>query len=136
MSDAQHVARAAAAVLIAASASLFAPPAPAAAAEYEVIVPRGPPPPRHEVVPPAPGPHERFEWVPGHWAWNGRGHVWVGGHYVARPHVRAHWVPEQWVRRGHHWVLIRALELRARNSASTGTAQSRRAGSGNLSFLP
>jgi YXWGXW repeat-containing protein len=106
MSDAQHVARAAAAVLIAASASLFTLPQPASAAEYEMIVPRGPPPPRVEVVPQAPGPYERFEWVPGHWAWGGRGWIWAPGHYIARPHVRAHWVPDEWVRRGHHWVLI------------------------------
>lgn len=38
-----------------------------------------PPPPRYERVVVRHG----SAWVPGHWRWNGRRHVWIGGHHVA-----------------------------------------------------
>lgn len=71
--------------LLAVSAGFMAP---ISQAQAQVVVGIGvaPPPPRYEVVPP---PRGGFIWAPGYWRWNGRRHVWVGGHYVrARPGYR------------------------------------------------
>jgi hypothetical protein len=45
-----------------------------------VAAPPAPPAPQVEVVP-AP-PAVGYVWVPGHWAWNGRGYLWVAGRYA------------------------------------------------------
>jgi len=68
------------------------------------------PPPRDEIVPPSRG--GRYIWEPGHWHWNGRAYVWIGGRYVPRhPHYaqyvpgRWDWAPGmgRWVWRPAHW---------------------------------
>ena len=61
-----------------------------------------PPPVREEIVPVA--PNERVVWDPGRWSWDGRGYVWVAGHYVERPYARAVWEPGHWVDHGNGWV--------------------------------
>ncbi|PUA18176.1 YXWGXW repeat-containing protein [Glaciimonas sp. PCH181] len=71
--------------LLSISAGLLAP---ISEAQAQVVVGVGvaPPPPRYEVIPP---PRGGFVWAPGFWRWNGRRHVWVGGHYIrARPGYR------------------------------------------------
>jgi hypothetical protein len=73
----------------------------------EIIITREPPPLRTEVIPVL--PRERVElevWQPGHWRWDGREHVWVEGHYVARPRRDAEWVPAHYDRRPGGWVFI------------------------------
>jgi len=77
---------------------------PRHAAVAVVEVPVAPPPPRAEVIPPPSGPD--LVWVPGHWAWNGRAHHWVGGHYRRAPQRGHQWVPGHWEKRGRHWVWI------------------------------
>ena len=68
----------------------------------------GPPPyppvpaPRVEVVPaPPPGV---YVWQPGHWAWGGRGYVWVEGRYVPRHPRHGAYAPGRWVWNGGAWV--------------------------------
>ena len=43
-----------------------------------------------------------YVWAPGYWRWEGRRHVWVGGHWMgARPGY--YWVPPRWdPRDGRH----------------------------------
>jgi hypothetical protein len=70
-----------------------------ATAGAPVYVQVPPPPPRVEVVPVMrPGQ----VWVPGHWRWNGREHLWIAGHYSAR---RSGYVyaPARWVQVGGRW---------------------------------
>lgn len=61
---------------------------------------RVPPPARR--YEPVPSPRAGFVWVEGFWAWNGRRHEWVGGHWEAvRPgyfYRQPHWAHE-----GDHW---------------------------------
>ena len=90
-----------------------------AAAQPVVIVERGVmPAPRVEVIRPAPGPG--YNWVPGHWAWRGRGWEWIAGHHVrgvvasmpaevvevvsARPSPGHVWVKGHHVYEGSRWV--------------------------------
>ncbi|MEJ5990233.1 thrombospondin type 3 repeat-containing protein [Ramlibacter sp. PS3R-8] len=58
-----------------------------------------PPPPRAE---PVPVMRAGQVWVPGHWRWNGREHVWIAGKYSAR---RSGYVyaPATWVQVGGRW---------------------------------
>ncbi len=89
-----------------AGASALATPA-FAQLQAEVYVPIEPPAPRVEVIPVL--PRERVErefWQPGHWRWDGRQHVWVEGHYVARPRPAATWIPGRWERRPGGWLFI------------------------------
>lgn len=75
--------------------------------QAEIYVPAAPPPPRVEAVPVVPAERlEREYWVPGHWTWNGREHVWMEGHYVARPRPRAEWIPGRWEQRPRGWVYV------------------------------
>jgi hypothetical protein len=42
-------------------------------------------------------------WAPGYWGWNGRAHVWFGGHWEAeQPGFR--FIPASWVWVGGEWV--------------------------------
>lgn len=68
------------------------------------VVRTGPPPPRTEVVAVAPSP--RHVWVPGHYAYRGRGYRWIPGHYRVAPRRYRTWVPGYWRQapRGHVWV--------------------------------
>jgi hypothetical protein len=61
-----------------------------------------PPPPslRVEIVPPP--PRETVVWEPGRWHWDGRGYVWIGGHYVERV-VGRHWEAGHWMWNGNSW---------------------------------
>ena len=73
----------------------------------EIIITREPPPLRQEVIPVLPPERAELEvWQPGHWRWDGREHVWVAGHYVARPRRGAEWVPAHYDRRPGGWVFI------------------------------
>ena len=58
-----------------------------------------PPPPRVE---PPPVARRGQVWVPGHWQWNGREHVWVEGRYAAR-RTGYVWAPAAWVQVGGRW---------------------------------
>ncbi|HEY4012880.1 MAG TPA: hypothetical protein VGM06_06065 [Polyangiaceae bacterium] len=70
----------------------------------EVGAPPPEPPPQVEVVPASPGPD--YVWIAGFHRWDGRGYVWVRGHYDRRPRQQAQWVRAHWERRGrgHVWV--------------------------------
>jgi len=88
------------------------PPTPALPAmlwpaQAVIIAPSAPPPPRYEVVP-APPPQRYVVWDPGHWNWDGRGWIWVPGHYEDRPHPHAVWVVGHWAHRRGGWVWIPA----------------------------
>ena len=69
-----------------------------------VYVAVAPPPPVYEARVVAPGPG--YVWVPGYYAWNGRGYVWSRGRWERPPHARAEWVPPRWQhdRRGYYVV--------------------------------
>jgi hypothetical protein len=77
--------------------------APKSAAD-EVIVRVAPPVVRVETAPPPPSHYH--VWDPGHWRWNGRGYVWVPGHYIHNPHHYAKWIPGHWVNRGGGWYWV------------------------------
>jgi hypothetical protein len=59
-----------------------------------------PPAPRYEYVPAA---RHGYFWVPGHWEWQGNGHVWVRGHHV-RARSGYYYQPVQWYRDGDRWA--------------------------------
>jgi hypothetical protein len=61
------------------------------------------PPPREERLPPPP-PGRRVVWEPGQWRWDGRGYVWIAGHYVAER--RGRFIPGHWERRGPNWFWV------------------------------
>jgi len=86
------------AALIAASLGSVALPAAA-----EVFIRIAPPPPRVERVPP---PRHGFVWVPGHWDWNGRRHVWVHGTWLRERHGYRY-VEPAWVERDGRWQMER-----------------------------
>ena len=66
-----------------------------------VMVDSAPPPERVEVQPPRPG--ARYVFVHGHWHHNGRGWLWIPGHWDAvRPGY--HYVPGHWAPRGRRWI--------------------------------
>ena len=63
------------------------------------------PPPRTEVLPPI--PRERMAWQPGHWQWDGREYVWVGGRWIEHPVPGLQWAPGHWAwRAGAGWVWV------------------------------
>jgi hypothetical protein len=66
------------------------------------------PPLRQEVIPRA--PNGRAVWEPGHWDWNGRRYVWLGGHYVDRRAQHGRYAEGNWVwsDRQARWVWRRA----------------------------
>jgi hypothetical protein len=72
----------------------------------EIVAPTAPPPPRYEVIPPPTRPAEIVQWRPGHWHWDGREYVWIGGEYIERPRPAAVWVPGHWDARGPRWVWV------------------------------
>lgn len=67
-----------------------------------VFVGVAPPPPRYEVMPQA---RYGYVWVPGHWQWQGHGHVWVNGYYL-RERPGYHYVQPQWQQQGHGWAYV------------------------------
>jgi WXXGXW repeat (2 copies) len=69
-----------------------------------VYVPGPPPPPVHEVIAVAPG--AGYVWIPGYHRWSGSSYVWVGGHYELRPRGRRYWVPGRWARERRGWIWI------------------------------
>jgi hypothetical protein len=74
-----------------------------APARADVYVEVAPPAPRVEVVP---VPRRGYVWAPGYWAWRGRNHVWVEGHWVpARTGFR--WEPDTWYNDGGRWRYFR-----------------------------
>jgi hypothetical protein len=64
-------------------------------------VERDPPPARYERRPDPPS-HEHH-WVAGHWAWDGRGYVWMPGFYQVRPRPGVAWEDGRWERHEHGW---------------------------------
>lgn len=93
-------------LLIGTAAALASLPA-MAQPHAEIYVPVAPPPPRAEVIPVLPAERMAIEhWQPGYWRWNGREHIWVAGHYVARPRPRAEWIPGRWEQRPRGWVYV------------------------------
>jgi len=84
---------------------------PPSASRIEIVPspnPYPPPPaPRVEVVPPS--PRETMVWEPGRWHcrwhWDGRGYVWIGGHYVERV-VGRHWEAGRWTWNGSSWAWV------------------------------
>jgi len=110
----RHVMQAACAITFAVGCGLGI-----AAAQPAVIVERGVmPAPRVEIIPAPPG--AGYNWVPGHWAWRGRGWVWIVGHHVrgvvapmpaevvevvsVRPSPAHYWVRGHHVYEGGRWV--------------------------------
>jgi hypothetical protein len=68
-----------------------------------VYITEDPPPPQQEVQPKAPGP--KYNWVDGHWKWNGNRYVWVSGHWEKQRGNKT-WVAGHWDKtaRGWRWV--------------------------------
>ena len=81
--------------------------AAAGQAHADVVVVVRPPGMRYEPIPgPPPGPPRTWVWLPGHWAWNGRGYVWIPGYYVRRPPRYVGWMPGRWVPRHGGWIWV------------------------------
>ena len=78
----------------------YEPPPPTA----EVAVEEAPPEAVAELRPAA--PFAGAVWIPGYWAWHGRHHVWVGGHWSA-PRAGNSWEADRWEHRGRQWVHVR-----------------------------
>jgi len=57
---------------------------------------------------PPPAPMVTYAWLPGHWAPQGSGFVWVPPDTVGRLVVGRTWVPEGWVWRGGQYVWVPA----------------------------
>ncbi len=74
-----------------------------AVSQAQVIVRIAPPPPRQEAVPP---PRRGHVWVPGHWEWQNRRHVWKNGYYLRERRGYAY-TPDRWVERNGRWELQR-----------------------------
>jgi hypothetical protein len=70
----------------------------------DVIVNIAPPPPIVEAPPPPPGP--AYVWVAGYYRWDGRGSVWVPGHWEIPPRPHARWHPHHWRKRHGAWVFV------------------------------
>ena len=45
-------------------------------------------------------------WEPGHWHWDGREYVWVGGHYIRPVRANARYVHARWRWNGGAWVWV------------------------------
>jgi len=75
-------------------------------AQVIVQYPPIPGPMREGPPPPPPGPPGRFVWERGHWHWNGRGYVWLAGHWIERAPRHAYFVEGHWARSpgGYVWV--------------------------------
>jgi hypothetical protein len=99
----RHLAFAGAALIAAGVLAGCAAPEPRPPAHVVVTIP-APPPPRAEYQPPP--PTERAVWDPGHWNWNGRDYVWVGGRYIERPNVAMRWEPGHWIQQGGTWAWV------------------------------
>jgi YXWGXW repeat-containing protein len=69
----------------------------------EEVVDREPPPDVAEA--PTAAPAGEYDWVKGHYNWNGHDWVWQPGHWQQRK-VGYAWVPGHWDRRAHGWVWI------------------------------
>src|SRR5438067_12103438 len=81
----------------------------AAPAAADIFVRVAPPPPREEVVPP---PRHGFVWVPGHWEWNGRRHIWMNGTWLRERRGYRYREPA-WVEREGRWSMERGRWERA-----------------------
>jgi len=81
--------------ILACAAVALIPLLSAVSAPAQTMAP--PPPPAEAAVPPPPMSHHHWAWRPGYYRWDGRGYVWVAGHYVRAPYRQAVWVPGQWV---------------------------------------
>lgn len=72
-----------------------------------VFVPPPIPVPRFEVVTTHPAGYGHV-WVPGYWAWGGRGpgYYWVHGAWHRPPRHGSYWVPPHWSHGhgGHRWI--------------------------------
>jgi hypothetical protein len=94
------------AVLTLASGALGLATVGQAARIVDVEIGVAPPPPVVEVVPP---PREGYVFEPGHYGWDGRQYVWIGGQFI--PDRTGHaWQPyvieqrgERWHFRAGHW---------------------------------
>jgi hypothetical protein len=62
------------------------------------------PPPRQEVVPAKPG--QNLVWQPGHWRWDGRDYVWIGGRWIEPAGRGRRWVPGHWQQFRGQWVWV------------------------------
>lgn len=91
-----------AALLIGSAA--VAPQIASAQVNVQVSIGSQPPPPRYERVPAA---RKGYVWAPGYWTWNGRAHVWHGGHWE-RARVGYAYRPASWYQDGRGWHLREA----------------------------
>ena len=74
-----------------------------AAAMAQIAIRIGPPAPVYER--PAPPPERDMIWVQGYQRGDGRGYVWVPGHYEHPPRPHARWAPHHWERHHGEWVM-------------------------------
>jgi len=77
----------------------------APAVVYAAPPPPPPAPPQAaDIVPPVPSPNA--VWISGYWAFDGRGYVWLAGHWeVPPPDVRVY-VAAHWEREGSHYRYV------------------------------
>jgi hypothetical protein len=61
-------------------------------------------PPAVRIEAPSLAPSPGHHWIPGHWAWRGRNHVWIGGQWLLPPRPGLVWSPVRWVREGRRWT--------------------------------
>ena len=64
----------------------------------------GPPPPPYEVMMMRPGPYH--VWVPGYYRWTGNHYRWVRGRWMKPPRHRAVWMPGYWAPQRGGWVFV------------------------------
>jgi hypothetical protein len=91
-----------------AAASVLALGLMGAPARAEIYIGIAPPEPRVEVVP---APRRGYVWAPGYWAWRGRHHVWMDGHWV-RARAGYRWDPDRWYNDGGRWRYMRGHWVR------------------------
>jgi len=70
----------------------------------DVIVRVAPPRPVYETRGPAPG--RSHVWINGYHRWDGRGYVWVPGHWDVPPRPHRRWVEHRWVKRHGGYVFV------------------------------
>ena len=75
-----------------------------AVAQIDLNVIIGTPPPP-VIVEPMPPPRVGFIWAPGFWAWDGRHHIWQGGHWEAQ-HVGGFYAQPSWVQAPGGWRFV------------------------------
>ena len=71
-----------------------------------IVITEAPPPPRREIIVERERPSGAHVWIRGYWHHDGRGYLWVPGHWERPPRAQVVWVEPRWERRGGTYVFI------------------------------